>query len=391
MVTTLRRRSVAATIVALCATLAFAGCGDEEGGGEAASNGSGDSYTIGATIALTGVSASAGELWRNGATLAAEEINAEGGIDGRQVDLIVEDTATETSRAVSAYSKLASRDDAPVVVSGSSTAVLAQAPISTRTKTVLLNAAAQSPEIRGVSPYVFSVINDSTTESQDLVAYAADQGVESGIIVFQNDASGEGNGNSLEAAMQENGIEVTAKLQQNKEDKDYRSLVARIKGANPPAVFLASGLEPVGFLLKQSREAGVDTQWYGLSLAFTDAVTEAAGKEGVEGLITIKSNYVLNTGKGQAKDFVDAYEKRFDSDPDEYAAHFYDAIYIIKHAVENGGGDDGEALMQSLAKITPDSPFEGVTGPNGFDEEHTITQPNVILRVSDGELVPVDP
>jgi branched-chain amino acid transport system substrate-binding protein len=343
---------------------------------------------IGAALPLTGGFAAYGETWKNGVVLAQDEINASGGVNGRQLKIQIEDWATDTAKAVQALTKLAEVDKVPVVLGGGSGAILAQAPVANRSKVVLINAAAQTPAMRKVlGQFGFTNINDANAEADDLVRYMKeDLKITTADIYYVDDATGKGQKDGLELAAKNYNVSIIESLSHSFSDNNYRNVINKMKGSKPPAVLVGSHWEQTGYTLKQAAEVGFKPTWLGLSPTESDVTVKIAGKDAIEGFLTIRSEFDAKKDQGTTKKFIDAYKKRFNTDPDVYAAHFYDAVYMTK-AAALAGATDGASFAKAFAAYTQKKPFTGgVSGEVGFDAEHMVRQPSYIFVVKNGEL-----
>lgn len=384
---TINRFTAAALIAGLVVVLALAAAGGAAGSGAA----KGKQVTIGAALPLTGGFAAYGATWKNAVVLAQNEINRTGGINGQRLKLPIEDWATDTAKAVQAFSKLATVNKANVILGGGSGAILAQAPLADRYQVPLINAAAQTPQMRGAAKYLFSAINDANVESEDLVRFMVKQlGIKRAIIYYVDNATGQGQRDGLLAATKKLGVEVMDVVSHSQTDTNYRTVLAKMKSQNPPAVLVGTHWENMGFTLKQAAEIGFKPTWLTLSPAWGDPTLEIAGKAASEGVYTIRSPFDLTQNQGRTKQFVESYKKRFGSAPDVYAAHFYDAIFLVKAAIERAGGKtDGASIAKALHTFNGSGAknrFGGVSGPIVFDKDGMTRQPNFIMQIKNGEL-----
>ncbi len=346
---------------------------------------------IGAALPLTGAFAGFGATWFNGVRLAYNQINRSGGINGKKIKLYIEDWASDTAKAVQVFQRFAEVNKAQVVLGGGSGAILAQAAVANRTQTVLLNAAAQTPAMHESGPYVFSNINDANKEAADLVRYASRKlGIKRAIVTWVDNATGQGGRDGILAAAKRYDIEIIDSISHSFTDFNFRTVVARIKADNPPAVFVASHREHTGQLLKQAREAGLTTTWLGLSPTVGDDTIQIAGNAAIEGFYTIRSQFDVTQNQPKVKAFVTAYKKAFKSDPDIYAAHFYDAMFLIKDAAEKRGARSGPTFARAFESYNghgKKNRYFGVAGPIAFDKDGMVRKPNFIMQVKSGKLV----
>lgn len=346
---------------------------------------------IGAALPLTGAFAGFGATWINGVRLAYNQINRAGGINGKRVKLYIDDWASDTAKSVQVFQKFAEVNKVHVVLGGGSGAILAQAAVANRTKTVLLNAAAQTPAMRQSGPYVFSNINDANKEAEDLVRFASRKlGIKRATIAWVDNATGQGGRDGLLAAAKRYDIEIIDSVSHSFTDFNYRTVVARIKDKNPPAVFVASHREHTGQLLKQAREAGFGATWLGLSPTVGDDTIQIAGNAAIQGFYTIRSQFDVTQNQPKVKAFVTAYKKAFKSAPDIYAAHFYDAMFLVKAAAEKRGARSGPTFAKAFASYNghgDKNRYFGVAGPIAFDKDGMVRKSNFIMQVKAGKLV----
>lgn len=385
-------------LLSLVVLLALVACGGEqaaeqpatEPGDEAAAPAA--PLKIGAAFPLTGDFAAYGETWRNGTQMAVDEINEAGGVNGSPIQLAMEDWATDDARAVTVFTKLANVDRVPVILTGGSGAVLAQAPVANRTQTVLLNGAAQTPALAEAGEYAFSNINTADAEAADLVRFMKEElGISEAVIYYVDNPTGEGGRAGLEAAAEQFDVRIIDSVAHSFQDTNYRTVLSRIRGMNPPAVIVASHWENTGISLRQAREIGLETTWLGLSPTVSDVTIEASGVEAIEDFYTIRSEYdIEKEEEGPTKEFVDKYVERFGAEPDIYAAHFYDAVYMLRDLAENGA-TDGASFAEALSALGESNPWTGgVTGEVAFDENGMVRKGNYILVVKSGQLGLVD-
>ncbi len=380
-------RLTVALVAGLVATLALAAATGAAGSPAA----KGEQVTIGAALPLTGGFAAYGTTWKNAVVLAQIDVNRAGGINGRRLNLPIEDWATDTAKSVQAFSKLATVNHANVILGGGSGAILAQAPLSDRYGVPLINAAAQTPAMRGAAKNLFSNINDANVEAQDLVRFMVKQlGIKKAIVYWVDDATGQGQRDGLLAACKKFGVDVIDVVSHSFTDTNYRTLLAKMKSQNPPAVLVGTHWENMGYTLKQADEIGFHPTWVTLSPAWGAPTLKIAGNAASEGLYTIRSQFDVTQNQGKTKAFVDAYTKRFGSAPDIYAAHFYDAVFLVKAAIERAGGKtDGASIAKALHSFNghgKKNRFIGVSGAIVFDSQGMTRQPNFIMQVKNGDL-----
>lgn len=384
-------RFTATVTLALAVSLLVAGTSGARTDEKAAPSAAGPQIVVGAALPLTGPFAGFGATWINGVRLAYTQINRSGGINGKKIKLYVEDWASDTAKAVQVFQKLAEVNKAQVVLGGGSGAILAQAAVANRTQTVLLNAAAQTPAMRQSGPYVFSNINDANKEADDLMRFAARKlGIKRAVITWVDNATGQGGRDGLQAAAKKYDVEIIESVSHSFTDFNYRTVIARIKDKNPPAVLVASHREHTGQLLKQAAEAGLKTTWLGLSPTVGDDTIQIAGNAAIEGFHTIRSQFDVTQNQPKVKAFVTAYRNAFKSEPDIYAAHFYDAMFLIKDAAEKRGAKDGPSFAKAFESYNGHGDrnrFFGVSGPTAFDADGMVRKANFIMQVKSGKLV----
>jgi branched-chain amino acid transport system substrate-binding protein len=381
-------RALSATAIATLVALLAVGSSAARPAAEAATRG--PQITIGAALPLTGAFAGFGVTWVAGVRLAVAEINRTGGINGRPAKLVIDDWASDTAKAVQVLQKQINVNKAPVVLSGGSAAILAQAPLAERSRTVLLNAAAQTPRMREAGNYTFSNINDANKEADDLVRFMVrNLKIKRAIIYWVDNATGQGQRDGLAAAARRYGVQIIDTVSHSFTDTNYRTVLARMKDRNPPVVLVGSHREHTGLTLKQAREIGFKTRWLGLSPTVGSDTIKIAGKPAIENFYTIRSQFDVTQKQKRVKRFVTAYKKRFKTAPDIYAAHFYDAVYMIKWAAEKRRAKDGASFQRAFASLDgrpKTARFTGVTGATIFDRDGMVRKPNFILQVKNGAM-----
>lgn len=388
-----RRRVVATLAFGAALASTVTACGGS-GGSASTSGGSGEQLTLGVTLPLTGETADFGTASQHGVMLAVEQLNAKGGVNGKPIKAVYEDTVNDAAKSVTAFTKLTSVNHAPVVLSGTSAGILAQGPLAARNSTVLFNAGASTPKMRdfGSGKFFFSDINDSDVEADDIAKYVKNELHPASVaMVYSNEPIGEGARSAFQAAAERYGIKIGKQVALNADNHDYRAQVAELKGAHPSVVIAASYYEPLGFFLKEAAQQNLDTTWIGGQTTLNPSTLKTAGA-GAEGYLTIRPSFdaqVAGDGDNPSKQFEAEFVKRFHTEPTSYSAHYYDATMMVAKAVQETKSTDAETIAEALRKYDDAHPYQGVAGPVAFDKDGMVHQPESMFAVKDGQVVPV--
>ncbi|MDE0243651.1 MAG: ABC transporter substrate-binding protein [Candidatus Kaiserbacteria bacterium] len=344
--------------------------------------------TIGFVGPLTGDAASYGEPIRNAVNVAVDEINNGGGINGREVRVIYEDGKCTGRDAVSAAQKLANVDKVSVIIGGvCSGETLAMLPITEERGVVVLSPSASSPDLTGAGSYFFrnspsdnaggAFVADVIAEKHDTVA-----------IISEKTDYAQALHNIFSIRYADVGGSIVADEHYAPETGDFRSILAKVKAANPSALFINPQIEVAGATIaRQARELGIGSQFYGSNVLSGSKALEVGG-EHVEGMYVFDSPG-LNPQNEKARRFLDAYTSQYgDLSIEFYLGAAYDLVHIVANAVAETGTADPDKLRDYLAKMTD---FQGVIGTYSFDSNGDITNIGPILKkVEGGSVVPAN-
>lgn len=336
------------------------------------------SVTIGAVLPLSGTSAQYGKWIREGLELGREEINSNGGIDGKRLEIIYEDDAASPKEAASAMQKLVRIDKVPLVFgSWASSCVLAQAPIAESSHTVLM-AEAISPKIRDAGEYVYRIQPDARYYLRELVPFLfTGLRLRTICILYVNNDFGLDQADVFEAEFTRLGGKVLSKEGYSGEATDFRTSLLKIKERNPQAVFVP-GYEELGIILKQAREIGLTQQFIGSVPAENPDILQTAGKA-AEGLI-YPHHFDPDSSDELVRKYQENYKKHYGRPSEGFAALAYDGIRVIAHAIELGG-DSPDGIRKVLDSVQA---IPGVTGPTTFDDHGDVLKPIIIKAVHNG-------
>ena len=337
-----------------------------------------DVIKIGFIGPLTGDAAAYGVDTLNGVQLKVEEINASGGIDGKKIQLVPEDSKCNGSDAATATQKLTGVDHVVAIVGGScSSETLAAAPIVEATKTPLMSPLSSSPDLTEAGEYVFRDYPSDALKTKAMAAYFKAEGFTNVAVITENTDFAQGFRQSL---TKDFGTFVFDEVVEPG-TKDFRSLVTRLKSAEFD-VFVANGQSPatISAMVVQLREQGL-TQ-----LAITHDAGQAEetitiGGDGVENLQAIN---VPSLGEETAfgKNLVEKHGKPRGAIA--FAGHAYDAVGVLAQAIDEVG-TDGAAIQKYLNDLTS---YKGVVGDFSFDDNGDVVGINYkLIEVQDGKWV----
>jgi branched-chain amino acid transport system substrate-binding protein len=338
-----------------------------------------DTLTIGVLVPTTGSEATYGQDMANAVTLAIEEINAKGGVLGKQLASTVGDDGCDAQQAVNAASKLASSGVVGIVGGYCSGATIPTLQIFNDAKLPMVIPAANSTQLIPANPGNAFMINST---GNDQVAKAIEafnaRGVKSIAIVNQGDAYSQDLAELTRTKWQEAGNTVTAFEVTNKGEQDYSSVITSIMSGNPDAVFWTAYYADGGLLIRQLRERG----FQGL-IAVGDGsnspeLFKIAGPA-AEGVIAF-SNPTAEF-LPEAKAFAEAYQAKFGNAPGPYSTLTYDATNLLAWAITTAGSTDFDAVVAALqsANFT-----DAISGPISFTPERTLARSNFVVLEGKG-------
>ena len=323
---------------------------------------------LGAAEALSGGAAQYGASIRNGLVLAADEINDAGGIDGNKIALTVEDEQGKKEEAINAFKKLIFQDKV-LMVFGPTLSNSAQAsdPIAQAAKTVVFGTSNTAEGITSIGDFVF---RNSVTEADVLpvtIKIAAKHtGLKKVAVMYGNDDVFTKSGyDNFKKALEDLNIPVTTTETFAKGDVDFKAQLTKIKATNPDAIVLSALLAEGAPIMVQARQLGIDVPFIGGNGMNSVKVFDLA--KGASDNLWIGSPWSIENDTKENVAFIDAYKKKFNSPPDQFAAQSYDAMHITAQALKNVKlGGDLAADRKALRDALPDVQWTGATGPFKF-------------------------
>ncbi|MDF2775109.1 MAG: hypothetical protein K0S86_4609 [Geminicoccaceae bacterium] len=336
----------------------------------------GDTYTI-ATASPS--NEAYGLMSRQGAELAVETINRRGGIRSRRLALLEVDDEGTGAKAAAVAQELVNADSVLAVVGHANSSATVAAARVYDGRLAAVSPSASSPELTGLSSWVFRVISSDSANGQDLARFATALGHSKAAILYENNSYGRGLANSFRRAFKG---EITALEPIAVNGKEVEPYLAYLRLHNPGLIF-AAGSEASGLeILREARRQGLAADFLGGD-GWTGITTDTSAAEGV----FVATPFTAEDTRRDAQTFVRAFRAKFGRDPNGFAALAYDATMVIAAAIEQAGGDR-KAIRDHLASMTDGRAYDGITGKIAFEPTGDVAaKPLVMTRVQRGALV----
>jgi len=343
-----------------------------------------DTIKIGEYASITGKEASLGQSSHQGTLLAVETINAAGGVLGRQLELITEDTQSKPGESGTAVRKLISRDKVVAIVGEvASSRSLEGAPICQLAKVPMISPASTNPKVTEVGNYIFRVCFIDPFQGPVMAKFALETLKAKRIAVLSSASSAYSVGLAkyFKEAVLAAGGSIVAEPKYSEGDKDFKAQLTAIKAVNPDAIFSPGYYNEGALIVKQARGLGITVPVFGGDSWEAEALMELGGQE-IEGAF-LCSHYSPQDPSKRVQDFVSAYRKRWGDGfaPDSNASLGYDSVLVLADAIRRAGSTDRNAIRDAIAATKN---FEAVTGTITINEKRDASKNAVIITVKNG-------
>ena len=375
------KRILAAALTAVL-VLSAAGCGAAGGAG-----GSGDSLKIGLATPLTGASAEDGKAIQEGVNLAVKQINDQGGIDGKTVEVVAEDDKGDPSEAATVANKLA-QDESILALVGdfNSSCTLAGAPIYNDAGIVQISPGSSAEAVTDAGDYTFRTITTDAVQGQYLALWCVtDLGYKKIAILFENDDYGKGLADVAQRETEGLGAQVVVREAYEVNQTDFSTVLTKVAKAQPDVLIIGGLYNETALIAKQRAKAGIgDLPIMGVDAIYSDALVDLGGKA-VEGIKL--TAYFSDSSESQVTQaFIKAYTDEYGKAPGTYAAYAYDAALIIMDGIKNAGADRA-AIREYIAGLQD---FEGATGTASVDKNGDVIKEPLRMEIKDGKFTVVE-
>lgn len=374
-------RRLLALAAAGAMALSFTACGSGN-----TSSADSDTFKIGGIGPLTGDAANYGNSVKNGCQIAVDEINAAGGAAGKQLELLFEDDVNDAEKAVSAYNTLMDEGIGALVGTVTSSPCIAVGAESEKDGILQITPSGSAQECTA-GANAFRICFTDPLQGEVMAQYVKDAGVNKIAVIYDvsNDYS-KGIHDAFVAKFAELGGQVTDDESFSKGDIDFKTQLTKIKSSGAEAIFLPIYYTEVGYISQQAAALGLNLPYYGCD-GWDGIIKQLNGDtSSVEGA-TYLTPFVASDPAENIQAFVSTYKEKYNAEPDQFAADGYDAVYAIKAAIEQTGGDtSNEALVSAMTQISVD----GLTGKMTFDENGEPNKSAKVVVIKDGKEVAQD-
>lgn len=346
-----RRQFLQATGVVF-GTAMLAGCGGA--GGSAPAAGGGDPIRIGVLTPLTGAGGSYGQGMQTAIKLAADEINASGGVLGRKIQLFSEDDQTDPQAAVNAAKKLIEVNKVQAILGTWASAVsMAVAPLCIKAGVVHLNTSG-TPDLTTLKDddWVYRLQASNVLFGEAFGAAAIKRGFKTAATMANNNPSGLGIANEFRKFFEKLGGKVLEQVVYNDKQTSFKAELEKVLAAKPEVIILGSYTPDAIIIAKEAYQMGAKVKWIGPAFALNAKFIDGVGKEVAEGMIALDGRAATDS-PGYAK-FKAAYEKAMKADPfsNPYAAMTWDMMNLVALALQASGEPTAAGIRSKLREVS---------------------------------------
>lgn len=332
---------------------------------------------IGAILPLSGDAALAGLNTKEGIDLAVEHINLNDGINGKKIKVIYEDTQADSKMGVSAVNKLITVDKVDYIIDNSiSSVTLAVAPVCEKNEVVLLATGATAPSISDAGDYIFRIWNSDAFEGEEIAKFASNQlNLKKVGILYVNNDYGNGLKEVFKNISNNYNLDVLITEAFSPDETDFRSNLTKLLEKAPDAIYLVGYSKECITIIQQAKELGYRGIWLGTTVMLDPTVQN----------IIERTNYQLyypvpfapDPSDSNIKTFREQFLEKYEKDPPALADVGYDAVVLLKKALDNINNSTGKTLKNELYKIE----YSGASGLIKFDENGDVHKPIEIKSI----------
>lgn len=383
----MKKRFLAMVLAAAMMLTAMVGCGNgntQDGGNANNAGATGDTIKIGGLAPLTGDVSVYGVAVDNGVKMAVEEINADGGVLGKQIEYIVYDEKGDATEAVNAYNKLVQSDNVVAIVGDvTSKPTLAVAQQAAKDKIPLITASGTAENITQAGENIFRACFIDPFQGELMASYASKKLEKKTAAIIYNisDDYSKGLYEAFEAAAGDLGIEVVQVEGYGKGTVDFKAQLTNIKSKNPDVIFLPVYYQDVALIAVQAKELGIEAQFLG-----ADGWDGVIGQVDESNMDAVNGAYFCSQYSAQSDDpnlqaFLSKYKETYGMDASQFAVLGYDAMKMLAQAISEAGSTDSAAITSAMAAID----FTGLTGHMTFEENRNPVKSAAITQIDNGE------
>lgn len=323
-----------------------------------------DTIYIGTSFPMTGSVAAEGLLIIDGIQLAVDQVNADGGINGRTVELVKEDDEASPTSSAAIANKFVENDDILGVISSyNSSCMFAQVDLFAEAGLSCISPSSTNPGFTGISDYFYRTSASDSVSGSEGAAFCQDLGWTKVALLYENDDYGLGIAEAFKSSAEELGLEiVTTQTFVYGETVDFSTILTAVADSGAQGMFIAGLVTESGLICEQKADYGCeDVGIVGGTGLYQPGLLEYG--DTVEGVYLLGEFSVENPSE-ITKAFIDAYVEKYGEEPGNFSALAYDATMIMLEAMKNV---DGELTRESLNTAIQNTDYEGVAGSYTFE------------------------
>ncbi|MEA2345091.1 MAG: branched-chain amino acid transport system substrate-binding protein [Thermoanaerobaculia bacterium] len=365
------------------------GCPPKEGGGAGTGASGGADILVGEYGSMTGGQATFGQSTHNGIMMAADEVNAAGGINGRKIKVLSEDDQSKPEEAPNAVQKLISQNNVMAIIGEvASSASIAAAPICQLNKVPMITPSSTNDEVTRKGDYIFRICFTDSYQGEYQAVFA-DQwcsmnGKPKSMAMLTDVKSDYSQGlkKVVTAKFTALGGKVVGTQGYAQGDADFRSQLTALKATNPSIIYVPGYYTDIGQIAIQARDLGITVPLLGGDGWESPRLIEIGGKS-LEGCI-YTNHYFYGDPAPVVSTFVQKYKERYKQTPDSLAALGYDAMKTLADAMKRATKLDGPSLRDAIAQTKG---LVGVTGTINIGPDRNATGKSLVIEeIKNGQL-----
>ena len=354
-----------------------------------------ETIKVGVLLPLTGAQAKFGEIEKKSFEMAAEEINAKGGVNGRKIELLFEDDTGKPDVGRSGVEKLISREKVPVITGGySSSVTAAAAPVAQQFKVPFVICTGSADDITEKRyDYIFRINPAASEYPQSVESFLKEVAtdVKTAALLYENSSFGQSSSKSFEEDAKRLGLKILVKEGYQAGAIDFKPILTKVKAANPDMIYMVSYVMDASLLMRQSKELRINPKMFvGGGAGFTLPEFAKSAGDAAEGVFSA-TLWIETLPFPGAKEYFNNYKKKYGDETEYHGAEAYAAMYVVADALKRAKSITPKDVRDALVTTDMKTAF----GPVKFISYGKKTQQNkldtYLVQWQKGELEAVWP